>query len=129
MKVPSACGVMMVCKKGMEPSALDSSTLNWMEGSIELMCCFTKVSSTYLFHILGGSMQLWWFHAQKPPCRWLNSWWLSSESLSIGKNIFCFRESKFSKWYTTEWEKYPNCSIYLTFLFIYSMHSIQLYLL
>ena len=63
VKVSSACGVMMVSRKGMEPSDLDSSTVNWMEGSTELMClknpslcdwcCITKVSSTYLFHILG----------------------------------------------------------------------------
>ena len=58
----------MVSKMDMEPSASDSSTVNWMEGSTELMClknsslfdwcCITKVSSTYLFHILGGSMHL-----------------------------------------------------------------------
>ena len=48
----------------MEPSGLVSSVVNMMEGSIELMSCknsplwdcycMAKVSSTYLFHILGG---------------------------------------------------------------------------
>ena len=38
VKVLSAFGVMMVSKKGMKPSSLDSSTVNWMEGSTELMC-------------------------------------------------------------------------------------------
>ena len=38
VKVPSVSGVMTVSKKGMEPSSLDSSTVNWMEGSTELIC-------------------------------------------------------------------------------------------
>ena len=38
VKVPSVSGVMMVSKKGMEPSSLDYSTVNWMEGSTVLMC-------------------------------------------------------------------------------------------
>ena len=77
--VPSASAVMMVSKKGMEPSSLDSSTANWMEGSTVLMClrnsslchwcCITKVSSTYLFHILGGAVLLRWPCSQRLPCR------------------------------------------------------------
>ena len=64
VKVPSASGVMMVSRKGKEPSSLASSTVNWMEGSTVLMwsrnsslcewCWITKAPSTYLFHILGG---------------------------------------------------------------------------
>ena len=38
VKVPSACDVMVVSKKGMEPCVLDSSTVNQVEGSTELMC-------------------------------------------------------------------------------------------
>ena len=37
VKVPSACGLMVVSRKGMEPSSLASSTVNWMEGSTVLM--------------------------------------------------------------------------------------------
>ena len=80
VQVLSVFGVMMVSKKGMEESSLDSSTVNWMEGSIELMClrnsslCYwcwiTKVSSTYLFHILGGAVLLRWLCLQRLPCRY-----------------------------------------------------------
>ena len=40
----------MVSKQGMEPSSLNSSIVNWMEGSTELMClkkspCVTDVVS------------------------------------------------------------------------------------
>ena len=38
LNVPSACGVMIVSKNGMEPSALDSSIVKWTEGSTELVC-------------------------------------------------------------------------------------------
>ena len=37
VKVPSGFGVMMVSKKGIEPSSLGSSTVNWMDGSAVLM--------------------------------------------------------------------------------------------
>ena len=84
VKVPSVSGVVMVSKKGMEPSSLDSSTVNWMEGSTELMClrnsslcdsCWiTKVSSTYLFHILGGAVLLRWLCFQWLPCRCWPLW-------------------------------------------------------
>ena len=64
VKVPSACGVTMMSRNGMESSDLVSSLVNWMDGSTELMCSknsslhdwclITKDSSTYLFRILGG---------------------------------------------------------------------------
>ena len=38
VKVPSDWGVTTVSKKGMEPSGLTSSTVNWMEVSTVLMC-------------------------------------------------------------------------------------------
>ena len=63
VKVLSACDVTMVSGNGMEPSDLVSSIVNWMDGSTELMCfknsslcnwCWiTKMSSTYIFEILG----------------------------------------------------------------------------
>ena len=66
-------------QKGMEPSSLASSTMKWMEGSTVLMhlrnsslcewCCITKVSSTYLFHSLGGVVLLRWLCSQRFPCR------------------------------------------------------------
>ena len=62
--VPSASGLTMVSKKGMDPSSLLSSNVNFMAGSTLLMCwrkpCLltslwiTKVSSTYLHQNLGG---------------------------------------------------------------------------
>ena len=58
VKVPSACGVIMVSQNAMEPSDMVSSTVSWMDESTELMCfrssslcnwCWiTKVSSTCL---------------------------------------------------------------------------------
>ena len=68
VKVPSTSGLMMVSRKGMEPSSFASSTVNW-DGWIYCIdvleelswcawCCSTKVSSTYLFHILGGAVLL-----------------------------------------------------------------------
>ena len=63
-RVPSASGLTIVSKKGMDPSSLLSSTVNLIAGSTLLMCwrksCLlaslwmTKVSSTYLCHNLGG---------------------------------------------------------------------------
>ena len=77
-KVSSASGLMVVSRKGMEPSSLVSSTVNWMEGSNVLMwwrnssfcewCWITKVSSTYLFQILGGAVLLKWLCSQMLPC-------------------------------------------------------------
>ena len=62
--VPSASGLTMVSKKGMDPSSLFSSPVNFMAGSTLFMCwrkpCLltslwmTKVSSTYLHQNLGG---------------------------------------------------------------------------
>ena len=62
--VPSASGLTVVSKKGMDPSSLLSSTVNFMAGSTLLMCwrkpCLltslwmTKVSSTNLHQNLGG---------------------------------------------------------------------------
>ena len=62
-RVPSAFGLTIVSKKGMDPSSLLSSTVNLIAGSTLLMCwrkpCLlaslwmTKVSSTYLHQNLG----------------------------------------------------------------------------
>ena len=64
VKFPSSWGVTRVSRKGMEPSCLGSSVVNWMAGSTELMCCrnsslldcfnMTNVSSICLFYHLGG---------------------------------------------------------------------------
>ena len=58
------CGITIVSRKGIDPSALASSVVNWMCGSMLLMCSrklfffaefmTTQVSSTYFFQILGG---------------------------------------------------------------------------
>ena len=57
-RFPSASGLTIVSKKGMAPSSLLFSTVNWMAGSTLLMCCrksclwislwMKNVSSTYL---------------------------------------------------------------------------------
>ena len=67
-RLPSLWGVTKVSKKGIDPSALVVSAVNLMFGSKELICwrnsswcCsswMTKVSSTYLFHRLGGCVEL-----------------------------------------------------------------------
>ena len=63
MRDLSGCGIPNVSKKGMDPSFLDGSEVNWMCGSKLLRCSRNflcdafvtiKVSSTYLFHTLGG---------------------------------------------------------------------------
>ena len=38
VNVPSASGLMMVSRKGMEPSSFASSTVNWVDGSTVYMC-------------------------------------------------------------------------------------------
>ena len=43
VKVPSACGVIMTSTNGTEPSDLVSSTVNWMEGSIDVLEEFIPV--------------------------------------------------------------------------------------
>ena len=57
-------GVMIVSKKGMEPSGLVCSTVNWSAQcimkmccsrfSLSYVCCMIKVSPKYLFHHLSG---------------------------------------------------------------------------
>ena len=69
----------MMSKKGVVASVLSASTVNCMQGSMELMCsrnwCLysafwvTKMSSTYLYHNLGGCSSVYglgfkFFHAQ-----------------------------------------------------------------
>ena len=63
-------------RRNMEPSCLCSSVVNCMAGSTEFMCCrnssllscfkMTNVSSTNLFHHLGGSLLLLGLCLQKP---------------------------------------------------------------
>ena len=67
-------------KKGIEPSCLASSTVNWMEGSTVLMCwknsslcncCWTtKVSSTYPLKIFGGFNAVLMLSVQRHPCKY-----------------------------------------------------------
>ena len=62
-KLLSACGVTRVSRKGIEPSALVFSAVNWIPSSMELIYVknsslwtdfmTTKASSTNLFHRLG----------------------------------------------------------------------------
>ena len=67
VKVPSDWGVTNMSKKGIEPSGLASSTVNWMEVSTVLMCwktppCMTVVELQMCHQhtfsrSLGGSVQ------------------------------------------------------------------------
>ena len=85
---PSAFGLTIISKKGMDPSSL-SSTVNLMAGSTLLMCwskpCLlaslwmTKVSSTYLCQNLGGEEQYLGLFALSTPCiNWLQWGWLGN---------------------------------------------------
>ena len=78
-RLPFSSGFTMVSKKGMEPSSLLSSTVNFMAGSTLLMCCrksclltslwMTKVSSTNLCQNLGGGMQCLGLFALSTPLK------------------------------------------------------------
>ena len=83
---PSASGLTIVSKEGMDPSSLLSSTVNLMAGSTLLMCwrkpCLLaslwmiKVSSTYLCQNLGGVGQYLGLFALSTPCiSWLQWDW------------------------------------------------------
>ena len=85
--VPSASGLPMVSKKGMNPCSLLSSTVNFIAASTLLMCwrkpCLlislwmTKVSSTNLHQNLGG--QYLELFVLSTPCRgWLQLGWLGN---------------------------------------------------
>ena len=84
----SGCVITKVSKKGMDPSVLASSIVNWMCGSILLMCsrnfslslltlspqrCHPHTSSI----LLEDAQLCWWPWSQSPPCRgWpLWGWW------------------------------------------------------
>ena len=81
-RLPSTSGFTMVSKKGMEPSSLLSSTVNFIAGSTLFMCCrkpcllaslwMTKVSSTYLHqNLVGGVQCLGLFAPSTPYIDWL----------------------------------------------------------
>ena len=81
---PFPSGFTIVFKKGMEPSSLLSSTVNFMAGSTLLMCwrrsCLltslwmTKVSSTDLHQNLGGGVQCLGLFTLSTLCRGLLLW-------------------------------------------------------
>ena len=83
-RLPFSSGFTMVSKKGMEPSSLSSSIVNFMAGSTLFMCwrkpCLltsllkTKVSSTYLHQNLGGGVQCLGLFALSTPCKGLLLW-------------------------------------------------------
>ena len=92
--VPSASGLTMVSKNGMDPSSLLSSTVNLMAGSTLFMCwrkpCLlkslwmTKVSSTNLCQNLGGG----WGHylelfIPSTPCRGWPTMGLTGETMAV----------------------------------------------
>ena len=106
---PSASGLTMVSKKGMEPSSLLSSTVKLMAGSTPLMCwrkpCLlaslwmTKVSSTNLHQNLGAVRQyLELFVLSTPYKGWLQWSWLRNpwqhpqpiHRTGLGKRSMCF---------------------------------------
>ena len=64
LRLPSSSGVMRMSRKAIDPSSLVSSQVNLMLGCMELRCSrklsllfflmMVNVSSTYLFHKVGG---------------------------------------------------------------------------
>ena len=79
LRLPSSLGVIRMSKKGMEPSGLESSLVNWMCLSTELMwsrkhllcddSMMVKVSSTNLPQRQGGVVMSLWLSSQNLPCR------------------------------------------------------------
>ena len=68
LRLPSSCGVTSMSRKGMDPSALVSSQVNCIFGLMEFKCSrklsllfflmIVKVSSTNLFHRIGGVVEV-----------------------------------------------------------------------
>ena len=96
-RVPSASGFTMVSKKGMAPSSLLVSTVNWMTGSTLFMCCrnsylwislwMMHVSSTYLHQNLGIGAVLRAF-CSKYSIYKLSTTGLDQETHSCTHNLF-----------------------------------------
>ena len=63
-RLPSSSGVTRMSRKGIDPSSLTASQVNFILGCMEFRCCrklsllfflmIVNVSSTYLFHRVGG---------------------------------------------------------------------------
>ena len=81
-KLPSSLMVTRASKKGMEPSLLLASFVNWILSSMvfkwlkKLSSCIfwmiTNVSSTNLLQKVGGVVLCLWFVSQRPPyVNWL----------------------------------------------------------
>ena len=106
---PFFSGFTMVSKKGMEPSSLLSSTVNFMAGSTQLMCwrksCLltslwmTKVLSTNLCQNMG--VQCLGLFALSTPCKSLLLWgllgnpWLQPQPVQrtgLGRRNRCFSD-------------------------------------
>ena len=95
---PSASGLTIVSKKGMDPSSLLSSTVNLIAGSTLFMCwrkpCLltslwmTKVSSTYLPQNLGGWGQYLELFASKYSMYRLATMGLTEEPHGSTLNLF-----------------------------------------
>ena len=107
---PFSSGFTIVSQKGMEPSSLLSSTVNFMAGSALLMCwrkpCLltslwiTKVSSTYLHQHIWGGVQCLGLFALSTPCKGLLLWdllgnpWLHPQPVQrtgLGRRNRCFQ--------------------------------------
>ena len=68
LRLPSSSGVTSISRKGMDPSSLVSSQVNCIFGFMEFKCSrklsllfflmIVKVSSTYLFHRMGGVVEV-----------------------------------------------------------------------
>ena len=97
-RLPSTSSFTMVSKKGMDPSSLLSSTVNFMAGSTLFLCCrkpcllaslwMTKVSSTYLHQNLGGGVQCLGLFALSTPY---------SSQASLGDSSLSPAESELSQ--------------------------------
>ena len=110
MRLPSGWGMASVSRKNIESSALVFSAVNCMPSFMELMwsrnsflfadVMTTNVSSTYLFHRLGGVVMCWGLSLQSLPCigwlqwgLWMTSWlhppmFILVDTATIGKTSF-----------------------------------------
>ena len=83
-------------RNGIDPSGLESSVVNWILGSILLMCWknssllaelkMTQVSSTYLFHILGGLLGVWMAFTSKSSMKRLATMGLMGDPIAASSS-------------------------------------------
>ena len=79
---PSGCGMTSVSKKGIKPSAIVSSTVNWIPWSIELMC--SRNSLLYANHYHKGIINI------PSPMTWGVDWVAEGFQFKIFHKQVCY---------------------------------------